>query len=230
MSLDEHEQNCRDLVQFYMNWDERPHDFGAVSDCLKPYRLEMLPIPYIGDIMNATVYLLMLNPSYDPALPINASWSIHTDNLDQINGDPFFPAAYDYDGCYHQYWMRLLKPVVDELGGNTDPIVRRFAMVNLVPYRSLSFKETPGIFNLQSSLLAQKFARGIPADRLIIVARRPRVWNIPERSNVITFTGLESRGIHLHKHAKRIAMFLKQTSRMMVPLMYAYSGLKGRQQ
>jgi hypothetical protein len=131
-----------------------------------------------------------------------------------VGSNNFFPLTTKC--CFTKYWTRVWKPVIDyierEKGGphptlrdiSASAVAAHVAMLNLVPYRSLHFRATEGVFDIEPVRLVREFAKSIPDDRLVIVARQTKIWDLDNRPNTIVFQGMECRGIHLNKHAERV--------------------------
>jgi hypothetical protein len=147
------------------------------------FRTGLAPVPFVGDLKRAKVFLLMLNPGYYPCYEVDevvngpASWK----NIMHEGDQTFWPLAdVPIQNDFNRYWRRLMRPVADILG-SYEPMLDRLAMCNLVPYRSPHFKYE-GLFDAESSALMQSFVReelSKREDPLVIVARRPRIWRYP---------------------------------------------------
>jgi len=172
----------------------------------------LMPVPFVGDLERARVYLLMLNPSFKPEYYLD-EYKYHqniADNLAHTGEQSFWPVRDDDGTDFEKYWRRVLRPVYNEIG-SWDPIEKNFAMLNLVPYRSRHFK-CEGMFGAESCKRMLAFAESDLATRkgtLVIVARRPRVWRVdPHDCCLIRFSGVQCRGIQLHPYAREIAQRL----------------------
>jgi hypothetical protein len=200
----------KQLVNLYNRWDpdfwrQRLKSIGLKIDDPTDdysYQLDLLPLPYIGSLDDARVYILMLNPAWSESTARHerVCKGLIIDTLCQRE-QSFFPITQK---CYlSRYWTNIWKPVIEEVGPQF--LADRVCLLNLVPFRSKHYKHYKPLMNEAPVMIMKQFARELPNDRLIIVARRKHDWAIDEAPNVITFQGTESRGIHLHKYADRIA-------------------------
>ncbi|MGE5504203.1 MAG: hypothetical protein ACM31L_07240 [Actinomycetota bacterium] len=200
---------------------ERPIDFdafissarfGGIND--KKLHLSLLPIPYIGDIGRADIFILLLNPGFSPA-DYYAEYrhagfrerAIRTIQQDSLEGAlPFY--FLDPHLCWHpgfSWWEEKLRGIASTLAthryqGRYDralsELASRIAAVELVPYHSRFYGGLP-VDRLPSSLAAIEFARNVLAPRaanneiLVIVTRQIRQWGLPPSDGVVTYEGLE---------------------------------------
>lgn len=196
----------------------------------------LLPRPYAGDIENARIYFLMINPGFGPWDYFdeeNKDYRLAGINtLFQENLDPMYPFLYlNPKYCWTgggRYWNKKLAPVVKEVKDQKNKkhpkncsyqealsfVSQRFAVFELFPYHS----QIPPITNSDIKILPSckiikesiaKMAVEHP-DRLFIVARKVGMWGLSmNKKNIITFTGGESRGANLSPKLDTIMKYLQ---------------------
>jgi len=213
------------------------------------YHPNLTPVPYVGDLSMAKVFLLMLNPGYKQFYEMYEQAACEFEEFpckfdgnyggygepDDVYGDyygrykkealenlghrvrqRFWPIEGEAAGTeFGKYWTRMLNPVYQKVG-SWDLIAEKFAMLNLIPYRSAHFKETKTVFECKSCKLIRDFVHDDllkREDTLVIVARRPKVWKVFRNYAAEThvFRGVECRGVHLHGVADKIAEFISKS-------------------
>lgn len=187
----------------------------------KRLHLGLSPVPYIGSLERARIYLLLLNPGMTPLdyfgeFEAPACKEIALDCLvqNEANAERGFDRLAP-EGSWRggfRYWHGKLAKVVDEFADATSmPFVdalaftrRQLAAIELVPYHSAAFGLPKHITQrLRSVQLAQAYVRDVvipKAERgeaTVIVTRKVQLWNIPPSERVIVYSGGESRGAHL---------------------------------
>jgi hypothetical protein len=201
-----------EVEQLYKFWQSPPKEQVPFYDKID-YRFQMdcTPIPFGGVIENSRILILMANPGFDedyfrrsPAIAIeryfNKQFPFSCKNSNLINCTTVL------------YWEQVFRPVLQAAGKRIEEVSDKIAFMNLVPYSSKHFKFDAALLKLKSVQLAIAAAQHLAqdTDRVIVVARRKNDWQIPSADNVITFNGMECRGIHLHKYAKKLAVNLNK--------------------
>jgi len=178
--------------------------------------LGLKPIPFVGRICDARVYLLMLNPGLS-AVDYLAEW--HTPSYavvlaDNLKGTrPFI--FLDPEFAWHSgftYWHRKLAAVMRALSSATgltqSQVLRRLAcsicLIQLLPYHSAAFGVSRKLLqSLRSPGLAKRFVaevimpRAQAGDALVVVARHATYWEVPPCRGVVRYEGSEARAAHL---------------------------------
>jgi hypothetical protein len=196
----------------------------------------LLPIPYLGDLQQANIFILMLNPGlghhdyfaeennqpYRKALIRNLR-----QQLDKRYPMPFLNPAFSWHGG-GQYWISRLKPFIEDIvkkkkctfGEAMEVVSRSVCCLELVPYHSTSFKIPRSVLNaLKSKILIRNFVhndllkRAKKNSACIIVARGNRHWGVPSGlRNVSILSPSEARRANLSidsQAGKLIEEFLK---------------------
>lgn len=140
-------------------------DFGAPSR-ISPLHLDLLPIPFVGNLETATVFLLMLNPGFGPhdyfgEYQVSEYRAALLDNLRQTQGNSFLflDPKFSWHGGYG-YWHSKLGKLIAEFANRTAisyGAARHFmqskvVVLELAPYHSeFPSSRSPTSFNAVSS-------------------------------------------------------------------------------
>lgn len=106
----------------------------------------IMPAPFMGDVRNAEVMILALNPGYDVEEEKRGFYTKYQDywrSEIQHNFDKETPLfCLDDTYCeYSHYWSKVLNPIVTELGSNgKDIVAKNVCKVQFFPYQSKKFK------------------------------------------------------------------------------------------
>ena len=164
----------------------------------KRLNLGLLPGPFMGDMLNASIYVLTLNPGYDES---DYEWDrtpafrqAVLDNLQQKRPEGVLPficldPRFSEHGCF-RYWndklnlAALIKALAKGRGVSLDEarseLAEKLAVIELVPYHSPSFNRK--WLNLPSTRLAGAFVRDTVVRRvrdkqaIVIVIRQVNSW------------------------------------------------------
>lgn len=194
--------------------------FGnQADDNLHP---SLLPVPYAGDLRNASTVILMLNPGFE----YSDYWAEYKSpefrerlirSLAQDFAGTEFPFVYlDPAFCWHSgfmWWEKKLRDVIRAIahaiyGDRYLPALRdlsrTLACIELVPYHSTSFNDHKLLDHLPSVQRARAAVRHslIPeadADkRTVIVTRQVKGWGVPTAGhNLVIYEGGHTRGASL---------------------------------
>ncbi len=178
----------------------------------KPLDFDLLPQPFMGNLENAEIYILMLNPSigkndrrdekdaeYRRAVKstFQQEWSSDESRFTFL--DPKFKSHGGY-----KYWNRKLKGVIRCLAADRgcdyakarDELASKLALIQLFPYRSVRFNTGRLLDKLPSVSFAQEFVEVRVVDRVhngnavAIVVRGLRHWEPYLPSNLCAKDGL----------------------------------------
>ncbi|MCY4576594.1 MAG: hypothetical protein OXC55_08395 [Chloroflexi bacterium] len=155
--------------------------------------LGLLPYPFIGDLENATIFVLMANPNAGPSVAYaDRGWdkNKHIANLKQDFSDLELPLeSLSRDPNPEDYWYRRLRRTIDRIGQGKslshgdaiELVAKNLAVIQRSPYWSTNFVD--GVENLPSSQLAMDYVKKEIVLRVkndnavLIVGRRVRDWN-----------------------------------------------------
>jgi len=158
------------------------------------YDFDVLPGPYWGDVLNARVYLLYLNPTPD-WVKIDDGPSMKKVIPNLLQEDGVFPQLMDGSLPGHRRWTTLFR----HIDASPYVLARNVCVVNLIPWASYSFDDRPWVFTNEITVKIIFLIRRLAWDKrkLFIVCRRPEIWGLGNDENVFTFSPIQRRGIHL---------------------------------
>ncbi len=207
--------------------------FGDFDD--HRLHLSLLPVPYVGNLHDADIVILLLNPGFSYAdywaeYKVSAFRKRSEETLLQsLDGVEFPFFGLDPQFCFHGgflWWEKKLRDVITAVAKKKPrrtylealrELSRRLACVELVPYHSSSFRAHALIGELPSVKMAQRFVREslVPearaGRRTLIVTRQARAWGLPKGGkNVITYAGGHTRGASLSPNSDGGKAILKR--------------------
>lgn len=182
----------------------------------KQLQLQVLPIPVNGNLRQADVVILMLNPNFDEmsdrewkmAHPAEYEYMVACQraNIQQRHphdAHPFYdisPLLGSHPGAGYWRGGSKLADIARELASNRRvsldeayiELSRRIAVLQLVPYRSKKFGRHRLIKDAPSCMEAVALARYLAekTNKLLIVQRKARDWGFEfpsNRENVIVY-------------------------------------------
>lgn len=201
------------------------------------FHLNLLPVPYKGDIINAKVYILALNPGFRILDYYSESSSQSVRELliknakQELTNEqfPFFELNPEFLWLGSgRYWTTKLKDIISEIQNRTNKtyvdslkfLSKNIAILELVPYHSKEFKlKTTILKSLETTKIMVDFVKSYVIKKAnngnacVIVTRKSKYWGINESKNVIIYKGSESRSAHLSKGSrggKAIIEFLEK--------------------
>ena len=191
----------------YHSWKEAQQspDFSSASRTGHRPHLGLLPGPFAGDMLNASIYVLMTNPGLarddyleykSPALRGALIATLKQERLD--GALPFWclDRQFDWTDAF-RYWDRKLCLTIRELArwrGIDEPEARtelgnKLAVIQRFPYHSKNGpNDSKRLNSWPSARLAGEFVRDTVVKRvranqaIVVVMRRVKSWNqyIPE--------------------------------------------------
>lgn len=205
----------------YTKWEDvySGADFGKPGD--RKLHLGLVPHPFCGDLRNARVYLLMLNPGYGPhdyfaELEIPDYTEAAKKNLKQTFDEDDYPffllnPKFAWTGGYI-WWQKKFASTIEALAserklcysGARHYLSKQIASVELIPYHSTSFYDAAKWRKTLASVrMAREFVHGyvlpkvLANEAAIIVTRQANEWDLPEHPNIVRYTAGEARSAHL---------------------------------
>ncbi len=170
----------------------------------KGFELNLLPVPYVGDLTKAKLVFGMLNPglvegreleiekssNFIEAMRKNIKQDFHSDPYPFMFLDPKWACHPGYT-----YWMRRFRKFLAEISTmyciDFETARRRlsqiFATVELVPYHSARYAGDVDK-KLPSSTVARRTIQNFKSDTSVIIPRSLRRWNIPEQKGICQYT------------------------------------------
>jgi hypothetical protein len=192
------------------------HERGNPSDAHK-LCLGLLPMPFIGNLRTASIFLLMLNPGArahdffgESEVPPYREMLLAT--LAQRRGVPgLLDPKFAWHGRYG-YWQGKLSKMFERLaisgrtyGEARHDVQGRIAALELVPYHSTTYglpdrvlEQLKSVQLMRSYVMDRLVPRAKEGSALIIVGRAARKWgSFPKSRNIIAYTGVAARSAHL---------------------------------
>jgi hypothetical protein len=205
----------------YTRWEDvySQPELGKPGD--RKLQLGLMPHPFCGDMLNAEIYTLMLNPGYGPhnyfaELEVPVYREAVLKNLRQEFDHDSYPfyllnPEFAWSGGY-VWWHKKFAFIIDEISkktgmnySNTRKLLsQKIANIELVPYHSTSFYDPASwTKKLESAKLAREFVNEyvLPKvqrdEAILIVTRQVREWDLPEHRNITVYSNGEARSAHL---------------------------------
>lgn len=165
-----------------------------VNNDLFKIHTQIMPAPFMGDVHNAPIVILMLNPGYDPMEDeikedgrnfynrYKHYWKNEIQHIQTIPESPFF--ALDIEYCKSSpYWGNKLKFLLEHTDRVT--LAKKICTIQLFPYHSKNYKPIyKNLFKYESFdnyLPSQKYNfdlvdKAMARNAIIIIARGKTVW------------------------------------------------------
>jgi hypothetical protein len=196
-----------------------------MEDLRSPLRrqlhLGLFPQPFVGDVLNASVYVLFGNPGlsindYVDELENEAYVHYCEDNLrGKVDGfGPLMPAAQGTGaaGYWEPVFARLIREVAAELGlAHADGrawVVSQIATIEAGAYHSMNFP-VAGFAALPSTRAAVTFvrqrlvARAQSGDCVVFVWRQAKLWGLEQGNNILVRDPAMAQGRYLQDRERR---------------------------
>jgi hypothetical protein len=235
-------QNCDLASPPYLFPDDMPHiasgnfkvfqsfdeyvaskEFGSSSDT--SLHTGLLPVPFVGDLEKASIFVLMLNPGLSAGDYFAEQYrpefrNTHIRNLRQENGNdkyPFFCLNPQF--AWHPgfgYWYKKFDDIVREIAKQSEityqeamsKLAKNLACLELLPYHSKSFSSGSLLKILPSVKVMLNFVHEVLLPKakdgkvIIVVTRSVKNWQLPKHENIIFYEGGETRSAHLTRTSR----------------------------
>lgn len=224
----------RSHLRIHRSWAAatRAPDYCAPGDtCL---HLGLIPQPFVGNVLRASIYILLLNPGLSPddyygeyqvpayrrALLANLKQRWRGETMPFIFLDPRYSWHAGF-AWWHGKFVRVIEKLAASRGVSFASarriLANRLASIELIPYHSAKFSNRGHLIKrLHSAALARDFVRRVVVPRveqgkaIAVVARQASAWDLPHLSGVINYTGAEARGAHLTTASRGGTAILRQ--------------------
>jgi hypothetical protein len=208
--------------------------FGDYRD--HRFHFSLLPIPYLGDLNRADIFILQLNPGFNlnnyyaewnvPAFRRRVERSIRQ----ELDGAEFPFYSLDPELCWYtgyRWWEGKFREVAKIIahrkykGRYLDALrelSQRIAVIELVPYHSIAFKDHRLIRVLPSTAQAKNLVhsnlvkRELSGEVLVIAMRKVAAWGLvgTERDEIILYPKGFARGASLGSRSLGGSAILKR--------------------
>lgn len=196
------------------------------------FHTDLLPIPYAGNLNNAKIFILLLNPglSFIDYYSEYSSFQFVEalkDTLHQQYANHQFPFIFLNPNFFWtgggQYWLRKLKDYIKLIKSSrsctyieaTRFLSQRVAILELMPYHSSTFTEYKLLDKLESVRQMREFVKRFVLPKVyldqacIICTRQSKEWNLEPHHNIVIYGKSETRGAHLSKNTRAFQLFEK---------------------
>lgn len=211
----------REATVVFENWQAAYQDRGFCAPGDTRLHLGLLPIPFVGDLRRASVYVLLLNPGLGPhdyfgehEVPRYREALLR--NLhQQVSGGEFPFLFLNPEFSWHggfQWWHGKLTGIIDSLSKKRGLsfaearqwLAGKIACIELLPYHSASFRNTDRwLQRLPSAQVARDFVQTDVLPRVrkgeacAVVTRQIQAWGLKEEERIVCYSGGEARAAHL---------------------------------
>jgi hypothetical protein len=217
--------SARRLLSVHRSFDENVSSdvFNLPDDT--SLHVGLLPLPYMGDLQAASVFILMLNPGLSAgayyAEQHSPEWKqAVVNNLRQEGLDAEYPfLGLDPRFSWHpgfEYWNGKFRSIAESVMRKESVpyrvalsrIARRVACLELVPYHSNSFRDAALLRRLPSRAMVRSFVHDtlVPKARrqraLIIVTRGRSGWRLEQEGHIVVYKGGEARSASLSLNSR----------------------------
>ena len=213
-------------VVVYPGWEQFIQDpnFGAPGD--RRLHLGLLPQPFLGDMRNASIYLLLLNPGLAPMdyfgeHMVPGYYQAILNNIRQLTGSEkptflFLEPSFAWHSGF-TWWNRKLRKLIHAMAVARNVhfaearkrLSNELAAIEFFPYHSAEFSVSHRVLErLPSVMLARTFVHKYALPRvqqkkaLLIVLRKGSAWDLPSDPGIVIYKGAESRGAHLTPNSR----------------------------
>jgi len=196
------------------------------------FHTDLMPIPYIGNIQSAKIFLLTKNPGFS----LSDYYSEHSSvafeaeqkrNLLQNHSDSEFPFLFlNPNFLWHagaEYWLNKLKDYIIYVKEQrkvtyleaTSIVSKNVAVLELVPYHSVNFSQNHLLKKLNSVGQMKSFVNEYVIPKVydnkacIVCARNTKDWDLPFHKNILIYQGGETRGAHISKNTRAYPLITK---------------------
>ena len=144
----------------------------------------IMPAPFMGNVLEAPVILLLLNPGYDEKEEqldyynhYRPYWENEIQHQESVPGLPLF--CLDEEYCnYSNYWQNKLKYLIKATSKNK--VAHNVALVQFFPYHSKKFKNIPKKISsepLESQVYSFHLVKkAMDRNAIIILMRSRKEW------------------------------------------------------
>lgn len=145
---------------------------------------EIMPAPFMGDILNSKIVLLTLNPGYDLNEEEHNYYKEYKHYWEkQIVHEfpnqklPLFCLEESYIP-FSDYWKIKLNPLIQI--SSVEKVAKNISIIEFFPYHSLKYRDIPKRIS-KDYLVSQQYnfeliRKAIERDAIVIILRSKRLW------------------------------------------------------
>ena len=204
-------------------------NFNKVESNNKKLLTNLIPVPFAGDIFNAKLYILTLNPGFTPGVYIDEHEDTKYIELAKQNlrlelktFKSLHEDAKNTDG--YKYWSKKIQNIVETVSALSNIeydesfkiTINSLAVIESAAYHSATFAQDYEkiLHSMPSSQLVKKFVHDYVMERvrkneaMVFVWRGAKFWNITEEKNVIIRKVASGKNLYWEKEIIPMAKFL----------------------
>jgi hypothetical protein len=188
--------------------------------------LGLLPLPFVGNVEAADVFVLSLNPGisatdYFGEYQVPEFREAVVRNIRQTNQRDRYPnyflnPAFSWHGGY-RYWESKLRWLAHRLAAQNGQsyqaglslVSKRVCFIELVPYHSSHFslpdrviRELRSVQEIRRLVTDVVVPRALKGDAVVIAMRQAKQWALPKHRNAVVYEGAETRSAHLSPQSR----------------------------
>ncbi len=169
------------------------HDFNSKVDSKYKYVVGVPPMPFSGNLLDAKVVILTLNPGYVEKVNKDLCMNMNDSEKEQLlclmrNALSFQgEGIYDGNKCSraqgNYYWQQAFDQLAIEAYGKPSseiyhPIFHDIAIFQLIGYHSEKFRYSSGIKHLPSTIFTNLLAKYLATktDKTFLILRSESLW------------------------------------------------------
>lgn len=219
------------ITHDWHSYNECSH-FGDESECR--FHLGLRPLPFAGNLKNSKLFILMLNPGFNPS-DYYAEYQSNefvqalqkTYRQDDDVKNIFLEPRFSWHSGF-SYWHKKLSTLINAYALNKN--ITRFKALQIFqekisfleayPYHSQNFKHSSFLKDLYSKIIIIDFVKKVLVDKakkgevLLLVLRGNDLWKLVVETNIIVFEKSECRAGHINEKTRdgKILNFLLSTT------------------
>lgn len=142
-------------------------------------RLEVLPVPYLGNPIEAKILLLCLNPGFSQQdlRVYDNDPKCNEENIKTLtfeSNPPFFYLNQKFsDTGGYKWWSKILKECLARFG--EDRVSHKFMCLQYIAYHSVTFINPPSILESQNFTF-DLLRKAMNQEKIIVVMRSKKLW------------------------------------------------------
>ena len=169
------------------------HQFNAKSESLYQYVVGVPPMPFSGNLLDAKVVILTLNPGYVPKVNKDACMERPIREKEQLMCLMKNALLFRNDAIYDNYeisriqgdhyWEHSFASLAMEAYGRPStevghPIYHDIAFMQFIGYHSVKFKHSEGVKHLPSMIYTSLLAKYLATktDKVFLILRSEALW------------------------------------------------------
>lgn len=165
-------------------FNDRNRLISATSEFDYQIHTDIMPAPFMGDVLNSPIVLLTLNPGWDPKeeevgfyKKYDSYWEQIIQHKFPIPELPLFCLDDEY-AKKSPYWATKLKPLINRT--SKELVAKNISVIQFFPYQSRKYKDLYKDLT-DDKLRSQKYnfelvRKAIDRNAIIVILRSKRLW------------------------------------------------------